>query len=118
MTRGPARPDHLGMGSKTSGEVTGDLVGGPATETVRFGVDGQDFEIILSRANAAALRTALQPYVDAGRRVDDRRISLVRAATRVDDAAVRAWAAGIGVKLSARGRLPTYVIEQYQAAGN
>lgn len=38
-------------------------------ETIRFGVDGRDYEIDLSDDNAAALREALRPYADAGRRV-------------------------------------------------
>lgn len=38
-------------------------------ETVRFGVDGRAFEIDLSGDNAAALRAALQPYMEAGRRI-------------------------------------------------
>lgn len=45
-----------------------DLEGGPADETVQFGVDGQQYEIDLSTANAEKLREALRPYAAAGRR--------------------------------------------------
>lgn len=38
-------------------------------ETIRFGVDGRAYEIDLSDDNAAALREALQPYTEAGRRI-------------------------------------------------
>jgi hypothetical protein len=38
--------------------------------------------------------------------------------TGVDTAAVRAWAASNGIELSARGRLPKDVIQQYRDAGN
>ncbi|SMQ58194.1 Lsr2 protein [Plantibacter sp. VKM Ac-1784] len=38
-------------------------------ETIRFGVDGRDYEIDLSDDNAAALREALHPYTEAGRRI-------------------------------------------------
>jgi hypothetical protein len=41
-------------------------------ETVRFGIDGRNYEIDLTDENAAALRQALRPYVDAGRRVNAR----------------------------------------------
>jgi hypothetical protein len=45
-----------------------DLDGGEAEETVRFGLDGADYEIDLSAKNAAALRKALARYVDPARR--------------------------------------------------
>ena len=38
-------------------------------ETVRFGIDGRNFEIDLTDDNAQALREALQPYTEAGRRI-------------------------------------------------
>ena len=39
-----------------------DLDGGPADETVRFGLDGGQYEIDLSNANAARLRDAIRPF--------------------------------------------------------
>ena len=45
-----------------------DLDGGEAEGTVRFGLDGADYEIDLSAKNAAALRKALARYADAARR--------------------------------------------------
>ena len=39
-----------------------DLDGGPAEETVRFGLDGAHYEIDLSSANAARLRDAIRPF--------------------------------------------------------
>ena len=45
-----------------------DLDGGEAEGTVRFGLDGADYEIDLSAKNAAALRKALARYVDSARR--------------------------------------------------
>jgi hypothetical protein len=36
----------------------------------------------------------------------------------IDTAAVRAWAASNGIELSARGRLPKGVVQQYRDAGN
>ena len=46
-----------------------DLDGGPADETVRFGLDGGQYEIDLSNANAARLRDAIRPfaYYEIGR---------------------------------------------------
>ena len=45
-----------------------DLEGGPAEETVHFGVDGRQYEIDLSSANADKLRAAIRPYVGKARR--------------------------------------------------
>ena len=36
-------------------------------ETIKFGVDGKDYEIDLSEQNAAAFREAVQPYLSAAR---------------------------------------------------
>lgn len=38
-------------------------------ETVRFGIDGRDYEIDLADENASALRRSLDAYVGAARRV-------------------------------------------------
>ena len=46
-----------------------DLDGGPADETIRFGLDGAHYEIDLSSANAARLRDAIRPFVAKARRV-------------------------------------------------
>ena len=46
-----------------------DLDGRAAEGTVRFGIDGTDYEIDLNAEHAQALRDALARYVGAGRRV-------------------------------------------------
>ncbi|ADJ43900.1 hypothetical protein AMES_2077 [Amycolatopsis mediterranei S699] len=53
--------------------VLDDLTGEPAVETVGFGLDGIDYDIDLSFANAEALRGLLQRYADAGRRTGGRK---------------------------------------------
>jgi len=45
-----------------------DLDGTEAEGTVRFGLDGAEYEIDLNAAHAEALREALAPYVSAARR--------------------------------------------------
>jgi len=109
------------MASRTIVELTDDLDGKPAAETLSFGLDGREYEIDLSEKNAKALRKTLEPWTASARRVSGRRTrgtTTTRVETGVDNAAVRAWAASNGVELSARGRLPKDVIEQYRAAGN
>ncbi|MFI7587039.1 Lsr2 family protein [Spongisporangium articulatum] len=107
------------MASNTTVELIDDVDGKAAAETVSFGLDGRDFEIDLSEKNAAALRKALDPWVAAGRKTSGRRTRKpVQVATGVDNRAVRIWAAGNGIELSSRGRIPAEVIDKYRAAGN
>jgi hypothetical protein len=49
-------------------QLTGDIDGGAAVETLIFGLDGHDYEIDLSAANAQQLREALRPFVAAVRK--------------------------------------------------
>jgi hypothetical protein len=49
------------MAKKITVELQDDLDGGPAGETVRFGVDSAEYEIDLSKKNAAAFRKKLAP---------------------------------------------------------
>jgi hypothetical protein len=103
-------------------QLTDDVDGKPAAETVSFGLDGRTFEIDLSEKNARALRKDLAPWVAAARRVSGRRPRGGRAAngsgSGVDPKAVRAWAAGNGIEVSPRGRISSEVLEKYRAAGN
>ena len=96
-------------------------------ETVLFSLDGVAYEIDLSAGNAAALRDALAPFVDAGRSVSSRgagsgRSSASGSGTRrrrsgqQDYAAIREWAKANGHKVSERGRVPASVLEAYEAA--
>jgi hypothetical protein len=92
-------------------------------ETVTFGLDGTEYEIDLSTKNAVKLRSVLEPFVNAGRhRVGRGRSSPRPAVTRVDTAAdpaaVRAWAAAQGLRVSNRGRVPADVVAKFRASGN
>jgi hypothetical protein len=50
------------MAQKIILELQDDLDGGPTGETVRFGVDGAEYEIGLSNYNAAAFGRKLAPF--------------------------------------------------------
>ncbi|WPF83599.1 Lsr2 family protein [Sanguibacter sp. 4.1] len=109
------------MAQHTKVVLTDDLDGGPATETVRFGLDGSEYEIDLSAQNAHALRDALAQHVGHGRKSSS--LGSTRGFTRVvtghDPAALRAWADARGIALPARGKkIPDDVVAQYRAAGN
>lgn len=58
---------RAGVAVQTVVQFVDDLDGGEAAETVLFGLDGVGYEVDLSAANAAALRTLLRRYVAAAR---------------------------------------------------
>ena len=96
-----------------------DIDGGPAEGTVRFGLDGTDYEIDLSAAHSAELHKALASYVTHARRAAGtaRRGSRGRRPSGVTDTRkVREWARAEGIDIRERGRVPAEVIEKYKAA--
>jgi hypothetical protein len=98
-----------------------DLDGEVADETVEFGVDGKNYEIDLSTANAKKLRDALAEFVAAARRAGGRRRGGGAPAAaprrpsidREQNQAIREWARKRGMKVSDRGRIPAEVLEAY-----
>ena len=96
-----------------------DIDGGPAEGTVRFGLDGTDYEIDLSAAHSEELRKVLAGYVAHARKAAGtaRRGSRGRrAADPLDTRKVREWARAQGIDIRERGRVPAEVIEKYKAA--
>ena len=85
---------------------------------MRFGVDGSEYEIDLSKKNAAALRRKLAPFIEHSRKAGrgQRRRGGRAASSRDRGGSIRAWAQAQGITVSARGRIPASVVEQYQAA--
>jgi hypothetical protein len=110
------------MAQRIVTELTDDTDGKPADETVTFGLDGREYEIDLTKKNAAALRKAFDVYVTNGRRISGRRPRSAgnwapsRSKSDLDTKAVRQWAAENGHQVSERGRIPSSVFEAYQAA--
>jgi hypothetical protein len=110
------------MAQRVVTELTDDTNGKPADETVTFSLDGREYEIDLTSKNAAALRKAFDVYVGNGRRIGGRRPRSApaggssRSKSALDTKAVREWANKNGHKVSERGRIPTSVIDAYQAA--
>ncbi|MFI7582038.1 Lsr2 dimerization domain-containing protein [Kocuria kalidii] len=97
-----------------------DLEGGPADETVQFGLDGRQYEIDLSTANAEKLREALRPYAAAGRRAQGKTARATgprfSAGGNPETAKIRAWAKENGYEVSDRGRIHQSVKDAYYAA--
>jgi hypothetical protein len=105
------------MAKNVSVVITDDLDGSPDAETVAFSFDGHSYEIDLGKKNRARLQKSLQPFMDAGRRTAHRRAAkpLRGGGSRIDRAAVRAWAAEQGLKVSERGRISAEVMSKYDA---
>lgn len=109
---------YCGMAKTVSVVVTDDLDGSPQAATVAFTFDGQSYEIDLGEKNRTKLEKSLQPFITAGRRASLRRAPKAVRSTepRIDRAAVRAWAASEGLKVSERGRISAEVMSKYEAA--
>src|SRR5215210_5448189 len=108
------------MATKTVVHLVDDLTEEPADTTVHFGIDGREYELDLTDANAQELRNLLARYIPVARKVGAQRTPRPAAAPKpfsgFDPAAVRAWAAGNGMTVNARGRIKSEVIEAYRAA--
>ncbi len=108
------------MAKKTVVYVEDDLDGGPAEHQVTFSLDGVAYEIDLNDSNAAKLREAFAPYVNAGRRTGgrQRRQQSVNATQNRTDRLhdIRDWARANGYQIADRGRVPKTISDAYAAA--
>lgn len=112
------------MAQKVVVQVLDDITGEEGASTVRFGLDGVQYEIDL--VSDEALRSALEPYVKAARRVGGSAprprssSGASRAANRpegkADPAVVRAWAKQNGYDVNERGRISVEVYDAYAQA--
>lgn len=93
-----------------------DLDGSSADETVRFGLDGVDYEIDLSGDNAARLREGFAGWVGHARRLSRSRASAAKSSKTGSPTEIREWAKNNGYEVSSRGRVPAHVREAYEAA--
>lgn len=103
---------------KTITTLIDDLDGTDASETVRFALDGTSYEIDLSEKNAAALRDAVAPYTMRAKTAGSQRRTrtTLRSAGASRSAEIRAWAASADITVPARGRVPTAVVQAFDAA--
>jgi hypothetical protein len=107
------------MASRTIVELTDDIDGKKADETVTFAVDGVTYEIDLSAKNAKALRGAFDQYIAAARRGGRgaRRTGGTPARRdREQTQAIREWARASGYTVSDRGRISAEIVEAYNSA--
>lgn len=84
------------MAQRVTVALEDDLDGGPADETVRFGIGSTEYEIDLSDTNAAKLRERLAPFVEHARRSGrgQPRRAARTAVSRQHSTGIRVWAMG------------------------
>ncbi len=109
---------------KVEVQLIDDLDGSKAEETVKFAIDGTNYEIDLSKKNASKLRAGLEPFVSVaqklGRAPSARATARSRGTSsargdREQNQAIREWAQREGLEVSPRGRISRSIIEQYEA---
>jgi Lsr2 len=101
-----------------------DIDGGAAEGTVRFALDGTEYEIDLNAKHTEELRSALGKYVGHARKVGGSARRGGRAAGRASRGAgpalntteIRNWAREQGYDIKDRGRVPADLVAKYQAA--
>jgi hypothetical protein len=96
-----------------------DLDGSEAEGTVRFGLDGTEYDIDLNAEHAQALRDALALYVRAARRTGARRPARGgrrAAAGGLNITEVREWAKAQGIEVKDRGRIPAELVVKFKTA--
>lgn len=109
------------MAQKVQTLFIDDIDGGAAEGTVRFGLDGTDYEIDLSGEHNDELHKALERYIARARKVGSAARRSARNGGRrgsngIDTTAVRIWAREQGIDIKERGRVPADVVAKYQAA--
>jgi hypothetical protein len=101
-----------------------DIDGGAAEGTVRFALDGTEYEIDLNSKHTEELRSALGKYVTHARKVGGGARRAGRAAARgargvgstLNTTEIRNWARENGYDIKDRGRVPADLVAKYQAA--
>lgn len=105
-------------------KLVDDLDGGDADETVKFALDGVQYEIDLSSVNAEKLREVFAAYVANGTKVGRGGVVVGgraargrggATADREQNKAIRAWAKKAGKEISDRGRIPQEIVDEYHA---
>ena len=108
------------MAQKIQTVFIDDLDGSTADTTIRFGLDGTEYEIDLNTVHAEQLRKATKQYIEAGRKVSGTHKTARSNSRRTgpNSSEVREWAKDHGLEVKERGRIPAELIVKFQAATN
>ena len=112
------------MAQKITTLFIDEIDGGAAEGTVRFALDGTEYEIDLNAKHSEELRSALGRYVSHARKVGGASRRTGRAAGRagrgsgssLNTTEIRNWARENGYDIKDRGRVPADLVAKYQAA--
>ncbi len=111
------------MAQRVQVELVDDLNGEVAQKTVRFGVDGTEYEIDLTEENAQKLRSVLSEYVSKARKARGGRKTQggqqptsTSRSKREDTQKIRQWAQDNGYNPSSRGRITQSIVDAYNEA--
>ncbi|MFJ1455180.1 Lsr2 family protein [Nocardia sp. N2S4-5] len=111
------------MAKKVIVELVDDYDGkSKAEETVRFALDGVEYEIDLSVKNAGKMREVFAQWAEPARKVGripkgkSGRVVGRSSTDREQTAAIRDWARRNGYNVSSRGRIQADVVAEYNKA--
>jgi hypothetical protein len=96
-------------------QLTDDIDGSAAVETIQFGIDGVDYTIDLNAKNAKRLRDALAKYTTSARKVRAAKTATPKR-PESNAAEVREWAKSQGIEVNERGRVSADLRAQFSAA--
>ena len=111
------------MAQRVVVEVTDDFDSTPGASTIKFGLDGTEYEVDLSPEHEQQFREFLTAYVGVGRKVTAgggsrrvRRTVSSGSTSGSENNRIREWAAANGYTIGGRGRIPQEVKDAYHAA--
>ena len=121
MRRGISERTQATVAQKIQTLFIDDLDGSAAEGTVRFALDGTEYEIDLNEEHAKELREALARYVGAARRANGAARQPARTGRRapvggLNTTEVREWAKAQGIEVKDRGRVPAELVVKFKAA--
>jgi len=83
--------------------------------TVRFALDGDEYEIDLTGSERAALRDALGEFIAVAQPLTETGLPVTRTKVAAATTTIRAWASANGYKVPSRGAIPRDVRRAYEA---
>jgi Lsr2 len=109
------------MAQKIQTLLIDDLDGSEADGTIRFGLDGTDYEIDLNTGHARQLRDALARYTVAARKAGGSARRPARSGRKattgtLNTSEVRDWAKAQGIDVKDRGRIPAELVVKFKTA--
>ena len=115
------RRNRAAVAQKVQTLFIDDIDASAAEGTVRFGLDGTEYEIDLNAEHAQQLRNTLAAYVRAARPIGGSSRRAARGGRRepantLNATEVREWAKAQGIKVKDRGRVPAELAAKFKAA--